>query len=398
MTYSIVGLGVTDVGRVGGRGILEYEVEASRRAIADAGLSPSQIGAAIQMLSDPGGNIRTRQDDSFARVLGLPVNLYIENIGRGGEYVCTAMLLAMKALDFGLADYVVVSGARDDWTRSRKTKESGARGTGQLHVKKEGVWGYQNGVVSAASFHSLLASRHMSQFGTTHEQLGAVAVAQREWAHGNPSAQMAGKRLTIDEYIGAPYLVWPYRIFDCSVQSDGGVAFVLTTDERARDCASIPISVAGIGFGEQLAEMWWTKENYSALAVSNARDAAFRQANVTLDDIDVAQLYDCFTTEVVVQIEGYGWCEKGGGGAWSADGHSAPGGDMPINTGGGLLSGFHLGNLTGLAEAVIQLRGQGGGRQVDGAQTALVTGHGGEIISGQMCSIHSSLVLQGGAK
>lgn len=394
--YSVIGLGVTDVGRVGNRSLLEFEVEAARRAIVDAGISREQVGAAIQMLSDPGGNMRTQHDDSFARALGLPVNAYIDHIGRGGEYIATAMVLGMKFLDLGIADYVVVSGARDDWSRSRKAKAAtGSRGTGSLHTKKEGVWGYQNGSVSALSFHSLLASRHIQEFGTSEETFGRIAVAQRAWAQGNPSAQMRGKRLDLDEYLDSPFLVWPYRMLDCSVQSDGGVAFVLTTGERAAD-APRRVDIAGVGFGEQMSSLWWEKRNYTGLAVDKAKESAFGQAGISLHDIDVAQLYDCFTAEVLCQIEDYGWAEKGEAEEWLREGNNGPAGPVPINTGGGLLSGFHLGNLTGFAEAIIQLRGDGGDRQVPEAEIALVTGHGGEIISGEMCSIHSSLVLTGG--
>jgi len=391
--YAIIGCGVTELGRVETeRSILELEAEAARRAIEDAGLNRGDIGAAVQMTSDFSGSVRTRHDDSYARVLGLPINLYMENVGRGGEYASLAIMVAMKALDLGLADYVVASGARDDWSRSRRLKRLGGRGTGQLHTPKEGAWGKSNGSVTAASFHSLLATRHMSVYGTTHRQLGSVAVTQRAWANMNPQAAMFEKALTIDEYEAAPFIVWPYRIFDFSQQSDGGVAFVLTTAERARDSRS-PVYVRGVGFGEQMAEQWWAKENYASLPVATARDAAFRQADIQLTDLDFAQLYDCFTAEVIIQVEDYGWCKKGEGGSFVAEGHTAVGGEIPINTGGGLLSAYHLGNLTGLAEAVSQLRGESGERQVPNANLGLVSGHGGEVVSGGMCSIHSSLIL-----
>jgi acetyl-CoA acetyltransferase len=392
MNYAIVGLGVSEVGRVGGHAVIEYEAEAARRAVADAELEPAQIGAALQALSDPGGNIRTRHDDSYARVLGLPVNVYVENVGRGGEYAAMAIVFGMKLLDLGVANYVLVSGARDDWTRSRQVKESGGAGTGQLHHKKEGVWGYMNGAVSAVSFHSLLAARHMAEFGTTEAQLGAVAVAQRDWAHRNPEATMQTKSLDIDTYLGEPYLVRPYRKSDCSLQSDGGVAFVMTTADRARE-ARRAVFVNGVGFGEQLGDLWWKKRNYTTLAVERAKELALSQARASLDDIAFAQLYDCFTGEVIAQLEDYGWCGKGSGGAFAESDGIGPKGAIPVNTGGGLLSSYHLGNLTGIAEAVRQLRGEAGQRQVNEASLGLVSGHGGEIVSGQLCSIHSTIVL-----
>ncbi|MBV8085790.1 MAG: thiolase family protein, partial [Chloroflexi bacterium] len=171
------------------------------------------------------------------------------------------------------------------------------------------------------------------------------------------------------------------------------IAFVLTTAERARDLPKTPIWVLGIGFGEVMDELWWAHENFQRMAVKTAKEQAFGQAGITLKDVDAAQFYDCFTGEVLFQIEDYGYCAKGEGGPYVAEGHIGPGGNTPINTSGGLLSCYHLGDLTHFAEAVRQLRGQAGERQVKDAKVMMVTGHGGEIVSPGMCSIHSCLVL-----
>jgi len=389
--YAIVGLGVTDVGHLPGRSVLMLEVEAARLAMEDAGLQAGDIGAAIQMLSDAGGGVRPRHHDAFPRVLNLPVNVYMENVGRGGEYAAHAVLAAGALLDRGIADYVLCAGARDDWSRSRAARQAtGARG--QAFVPKQNTYAPLFGG-HAAAYHGLMASRHMHEFGTTSAQLGAVAVATRRWANLNPRAYMHGRPLTLDDHQRSPVIVWPYRLFDICLQSDGGTAFVVTTAARARDARRRPVYVTGIGFGEQMSDLWWEHGNYTTLAVRSARDAAFRQAGVTLADVDVAQLYDCFTGEVIIQLEDYGWCGKGEGGPFAAEMRTAPGGQIPVNTGGGLLSSHHLGNLTGFAEAVTQLRGEGGQRQVEGAEVALVSGHGAEVLSGQMCSIHSCMVL-----
>lgn len=388
---AIVGLGVTDVGHLPNRSVLMLEVEAARLAMEDAGLQAGDIGAAVQMLSDAGGGMRPRHHDAFPRVLNLPVNLYMENVGRGGEYAAHALIASAGLLDHGIADFVLCAGARDDWSRSRVARQaSGAHG--QAFTAKENAFAPLFGG-HAAAYHGLLASRHMHEFGTTSEQLGAVAVAARQWANLNPDAYMHGRPLTLAEHQRSPIIVWPYRLFDICLQSDGGTAFVVTTADRARDLRRPPVYVTGIGFGEQMSDLWWDKANYTTLAVRAAREVAFRQAGVTLADVDVAQLYDCFTGEVVVQLEDYGWCKKGEGGPFAAEMRTAPGGQIPANTGGGLLSSHHLGNLTGFAEAVTQLRGEGGARQVKDADVALVSGHGAEVLSGQMCSIHSSIVL-----
>jgi acetyl-CoA acetyltransferase len=389
--YAVIGLGVTDVGHLPGRSVLMLEVEAARLAIDDAGLQATDIGAAIQMLSDTGGGIRPRHHDSFARVLNLPVNLYMENVGRGGEYAAHALIAAAGLLDHGIADYVVCAGARDDWSRAQAAQQvSGKRG--QAYAPKANAVAPLFGA-NAASYHGLLASRHMHEFGTTSEQLGAVAVATRQWANRNPRAYMHGRPLTLNEHQQSPVVVWPYRLFDICLQSDGGTAFVVTTTDRARDARNAPVYVAGIGFGEQMSDLWWERTNYTTLAVRTSRDAAFRQAGISVADVDVAQLYDCFTGEVIIQLEDYGWCRKGEGGAFAAEMRTGPGGEVPVNTGGGLLSSHHLGNLTGFAEAIIQVQGEGRARQVPDADVALVSGHGAEVLSGQMCSIHSTIVL-----
>ena len=392
MKFCVVGLGITELGRVPGKSTLMLESEAARLAIADAGLHEKDVDGAIQMTSDIGGGMRTRHDDAFPRVLGLPVNIYMENVGRGGENAAKAFLIAEQLLRLGICKYVVCSGARDDWSRSRRFKKSGRRGTPYLY--KEGNIGAMMGD-SPPGFHGLLATRHMHLYGTTSRQLGHIAVAQRQWACLNPAAFMHGHPMTIEDHQNSPIVTWPYHLLDICLQSDGATAFVVTTEDRAKNLKKPPVYIAGIGFGEHMGSLYWDKRHYSELPIKPARDAAFGQAGITLADVDVAQFYDCFTTEVLLQIEGYGFCGIGEGGPLvETPGMLGPGGKLRCNTGGGLLSSHHLGNITTVSEAVIQVRGEGGDRQVPDVEVAIASGHGGEILSGQMCSIHSTLVLR----
>jgi acetyl-CoA acetyltransferase len=294
-------------------------------------------------------------------------------------------------LDLGIADYVVLTGAVDDYSRSRKTKEQGE--IGMVHMEKEGYWGKPFGDLRAPSHHSFFAARHMHEFGTTSEQLGMISVQERQWAQMNPRARFHGRPITLEEHQASPIVVDPYHLLDICLVSDGAVSVVMTTEERAKDAPRPPVWVLGVGFGEAMAELWWEKQNYTRLAVKTAKEQTFSQAGIRLEDIDCAQLYDCFTGEVLFQLEDYGWCGKGEGGPFVAEGRIGPGGDIPVNTSGGLLSAYHFGDLTGLSEAVLQLRGEGGERQVPDCTVALVTGHGGEVLSPGMCSIHSSLIL-----
>lgn len=385
--YAIVGLGVL-AGRFPGRSPRTLEVEAVRLAIEDAGLQRQDIDGAINTRIESGSGESHGWTDSFARILGLPTKFYF-TVQRGGAMTHLAIVAAAQLLDLGIAKYVVIGYGANDWSSTRDRSE----GRGQRHVERAGLWGRPHGDLAAASHHSFFASRHMHEFGTTSEQLGMVAVSHRQWAMLNPDAQMHSRPITLEDYMNSPIYVEPYRMLDCCLMSDSGAAFVMTTTERARDLAKPPVYVLGVGFGEAMQQLWWDKQNYTHLAVDSAKEAAFGQADLGLQDVDVAELYDCFTMEVILQLEAYGWCGPGEGGPFVASGAIAPGGRLPVNTGGGLLSCQYMADWTPFTEAVIQLRGQGGERQVPGAKVGLVSGHGGEILRPGMCSIHSTLLL-----
>lgn len=387
--YAIIGLGVV-AGPQPGKTVRVLEAEAARRAIEDAGLRREDIDGAIAMHRGAGGGERPSFADAFPRLLGLPTKFYF-SISRGGSQAGLGIGVALSFLDRGVANYVVLSGGVNDWSRAQATKQEGYRG--MVHHEKEGYWGRPLGDLRAVSHHSWMAARHMAVYGTTSRQLGSIAVQERAWACLNPEAKMYGRPMTIEDHQNSPVVVEPYHLLDISLISDGAVAFVLTTAERARDARRRPVWVLGLGFGEVMDELWWEKKNYTHMAVKTAKEQAFGQAGITLGDIDAAQLYDCFTGEVLFQLEDYGWCGKGEGGPFVEEGHIGPGGDIPVNTSGGLLSCYHLGDLTGFAEAVRQLRGECGERQIKDAKIMLVTGHGGELLSPGMCSIHSSLIL-----
>lgn len=386
---AIVGMGLI-TGPQPGRTVRRLEAEATRMAIEDAGLRRDQINGAIQLRRSGGGGERPVLTDAFPRVLGLPVNFYY-TVGRGGCLAGLGVAQAISFLNLGIADYVVLTGGVDDFSRSRESRAQGHRG--MAHMPKEGYWGKPFGDLRAPSHHSFFAARHMHDYGTTSEQLGSIAVDQRKWANLNPQAKFYERPMTIDDYMNSTMVVDPYRLLDICQVSDGAVSVVLTTEDRAMDSPKDPVWVLGVGFGEAMAELWWQKRNYSELAVAPAKKQAFGQAGITVQDIDNAQLYDCFTGEVLFQLEDYGWAAKGDGGPFVQEQGIGPDGAIAVNTSGGLLSAYHLGDLTGLSEAVLQLRGEAGERQVPDAKVSLVTGHGGEVLSPGMCSIHSTLLL-----
>jgi acetyl-CoA acetyltransferase len=393
--FAIAGLGV-----INGRGLAQssrtLQVEAARRAITDAGLSRKDIDGAINGIgaggSMPGGG---GWPDAYSRVLGLPTTFYW-SVARGGTGSMIALIAATRALELGIANYVVIAAADAAWSNSHgkllaQPVQRSRAGRGNAILGND-LLGY-SAALSAANIHAFLATRHMYEYGTTSEQFGAVAVSTRAWACLNPEAQMYGKPITIADHQNSPLMVEPYHLLDCCLESDAGVAIVVTTADRARDLRKPPVYIKGLGFGEHARQQWWDKANYTHLDVAPARDTAFRQAGIELGDVDVALLYDCFTAEVVLQLEDYGWCKKGEGGAFVQSGNIGPGGTIPVNTGGGLLSGFYLFDYTGMAEAIVQLRGDAGERQIENAEIALVSGHGGELLIPGMCSTHSTAVL-----
>lgn len=391
-SLAIIGLGMV-TGPLPGRTIRAIQAEAARLAIADAGLKREEIDGAIELTGDGGGGGGPKFSDAFPRVLGLPVKFFF-SVGRGGGVSSQGIATAAKFLELGIAKFVVLSYGTNNWSRTRiaRQKDPGVRG-GRIRPEREGYWGHPFGDVRAVSHHSFFASRHMHEFGTTSQQLGRIAVAIRQWACLNPLAKMYGRPMTLEDHQNSPILVYPYHLLDMCQDSDGGVAFVLTTADRAKDAPKRPVYVKGVGFGEAMEKLWWEKGNYTKLAVKTAKESAFAQAGIELKDIDHAWLVDPFTSEVLFQLEDYGWCKKGEGGAFVEQVNLGPGGDLPINTNGGQLSAYHYVDLTGLSEAVIQLRGEAGPRQVKDIEISMITGHGGEILSPGMCSMHSTLIL-----
>ncbi len=200
----------------------------------------------------------------------------------------------------------------------------------------------------------------MHEFGTTSRQLGAYRRGTAgSGACLNPHAFMHGQPITIEDHQNSPdRRLAPITCWTSACRAMAAPPSWVTTEDRAKDLRKPPVHIKGIGFGEHMQSLLWEKKNYTHLAIATARDDAFRQADITLEDVDVAEFYDCFTTEVLMQIEGYGWCKPGEGGPLvETPGTLGPKGRLKFNTGGGLLSSHHLGNLTTIAEAIIQVRG-----------------------------------------
>lgn len=367
---AIAGLGLTEVGKVYGRTASDFAAEAVRLAAADAGLALQEVdGLLISHGLQPDVTL-TLQNELGLRDLRLLASMHAYGASAGGMTAYAAM--AVRA---GMADAVACVFA--DAPRRPQSAAGAAYGTGRAHVQ-QGYGGLR--VVAGAGSpnvrYAFAARRHMETYGTTSEHFGAVAVAQRQWAMLNPLAQMRDP-LSLEDHQRSRPIADPLRLFDCCLVSNGGAAVIITTAERAAALRQPPVHVLGFGQchpGQSFARGWEFGLR-SGAAVSGP--AALRMAGLGVADVDVLELYDCYTYTALLTLEDYGFCPKGEGGPFVADGHTRPGGDLPVNTGGGQLSGYYLWGMTPLTEAVMQARGQAGERQAARHDVIMVSGNGG---------------------
>ncbi len=376
---SIVGLGITDVGRVYGRTSAQFAAEAVRLAAADAGLALADIDGLL-LSSGLGDDVKLE----LQRDLGLRDLALLSEMQGFGSTAGAMVSFAAMAVQSGTAEVVACVHADAPLVQdlsARAAYENAAHTrTGWRGLLAAG------GVVGANHMYAMAARRHMLRYGTTNDQLGAIAVAQRDWATMNPRAQFRDP-ITIEDYHASRWIAEPFRLLDCCVVSNGGIAVIVTSAERARELQQPPVQV--LGWAQAHPGRYLQRDDGLGLVTGAARSgpAALRMAGVTLDDIDVVELYDCYTFTVLLTLEDYGFCEKGEGGAFVTSGVLGPGGKLKVNTGGGQLSSYYLWGMTPLSEAVIQARGQAGERQADDHELVLVSGNGGVF------DHHATLVL-----
>jgi acetyl-CoA acetyltransferase len=234
--------------------------------------------------------------------------------------------------------------------------------------------------------YAMAARRHMATYGTTSEQLGAIAVSTRAWAVNNPVAQFRTP-ITVEDHQNSRWIAEPFHLLDCCLISNGSVAVIVTSVEQARDMKSKPAYVLSMAQGFPGNTRRAGDDHDWSTGAAIARDTLYGRLGIGPQDIDICELYDCYTYTTMVTLEDYGFCGKGEGGPFVQDGKLGPGGSLPTNTGGGELSSFYLWGMTPLSEGVIQARGSGGDRQVAKHDLVLVTGNGG------LLDYHASLIL-----
>lgn len=359
---AIVGIGQSEVARKSDMTSVELGLRAAAAAIADAGLDKSAIDGVITQQTR--ANPQANTSSLLAQRLGI-MPQYVNETSLSGGAPAAMIANAVAAIRAGLCTTVLCASGGGDQPLSREGKGRGRLSTG---------WeDFMNpfGAGAAPVSYALGAMRHMHLYGTTSEQFGAVAVACRKHASLNPDAVMR-KPITIEDHQASRLLTDPYRLLDCCVPATGAGAVIVTSSDRARDLARSPVNIAGMGASSLFATLEHAPELASS-AACGAAQRAFAMAGLTPADIDVAELYDPFTSVVIVTLEDYGFCKKGEGGSFVENGRIELGGQLPVNTHGGLLSQGHLGGIAHITEGVSQLRGDAGDRQVPQARTAAVS-------------------------
>lgn len=376
---AIVGVGYTPQGKVPGRSALNFNVEAARNAIEDAGLKVGDVDGILT---------QTPMDDPrvtpwvLAQQLGARIRFCSQESAMGAT-AGGMVFHAGAAVLYGLANYVVCTYG--------ESPLSGGSGTGSYAFPRgdNPVFGWYG----ATAGYALAARRGMHEFSTGPQTWSQIAVAQRQWANLNPRAMMYGKPMTAEDYYGSRLVVEPFRLLDICQVSDSGRAFVVTSAERARDCRHRPVYVLGLGQDHPSTDIFQADFMAGPMGSKVSGEEAFRMAGLTVKDIDACEIYDCYTYTVELTMMGYGFFGPGEGKDFFANGRTAPGGEFPVNTSGGLLSEAYQMGFTPLTEAVVQLQGRAGERQLGPAtktrepNAILCSGNGGILTT------HSTVIL-----
>jgi len=360
---AIVGAATFGCGESPGYSSLELAHQAGVQALAAAGLKPSDVDGLFVVLMDD-----TLSGLSMAETLGIRPR-FLDNNRTGGSSFQVHAMLAALALDAGLCDVALIAYGSNQRSSTGKLLQS----------SRPSPWESAYRPLRPISSYAMAAARHMHQYGTTKEQLGAVAVAARQWAQLNPEA-FVREPLSLDDYMKARLVADPFGVRDCCLVTDGAAAVVMTRADRAKDLCPRPVYVLGGAQSTTHREIAGMPD-LTVTGLADAAPRAYAQAGVAAKDIDVVELYDAFTITPILFLEDLGFCEKGEGGRFVEDGRIAPGGSLAVNTNGGGLSCVHPGmyGLFTIVEAVRQLAGEAGARQVKNAKLAIAQGNGGEL-------------------
>lgn len=375
---AIVGIGATEFSKESGRSELQLSVEATRAALKDAGLAPEDVDGLTTFTMD------TSSEIALARELGLGDLRFFSRINYGGGAACATIQQAAMAVATGVADVVVAyrgfnerSGQRFGQVQPWAAQQVNTNGI-------DNAWTYPLGLSTPAATVAMQARRYMHDYGVTSADFGAVAVADRRHAATNPAAFFYQKPITLEDHQASRMIADPLHLLDCCQESDGAVAIVVTSPERARDLPNRPVQIAAAAQGSAADQYVMTSYYRDEIGIPEMGVVAkglWRQSGLTPADIDTAVLYDHFTPYVLMQLEELGFCGRGEAKDFVRDGAIELGGRLPINTHGGQLGEAYLHGMNGIAEGVRQVRGTSV-NQVAGAAHVLVTAGTGVPTSG----------------
>ena len=381
-TAAIAGIGQTEFSRNSGRSELVLALEAALAAVVDAGITVSDIDGIVRYQKD------TTEEAHLVAALNLPDIRYFGQVGYGGSGSCGVIAHAAAAVGAGQATHVLCHRSLNGRSGTRFGQGShyidtvdAACGIARSDITVGSPLTGPYGLLTPGHQMAMWTRRYAHAHGLSDDEiahmLGAVAVSQRELAQRNPNALMRGKTLTLDQYLESPPLADPLRLYDFCLETDGAVAAIVTTADRARDLRRTPVEVAATQqhLSPYSEPLHLYKDDLASFLPSPVATRLFEEAAVSPNDIDVAEIYDASTVMVPFVLEDFEFCERGGAAAFLEAGEHTIGGALPINTHGGLLSEGYINGFNTVTEAVRQLRGSAA-NQVQGARHAFVTAAG----------------------
>ena len=381
---AIAGIGATEFSKESGRSELQLAVEAVRAALDDAGLAPSEVDGMVTF------TMETNPEIEVARNLGIPALRLFGRVHYGGGAACGTVHQAAMAVATGEADVVVCYRAFNE--RSGRRFGAGVQDHPVIPTAEGTHFGWYApfGLLTPAQWVAMFAQRAMHEFGWTSEDFGRVAVADRRHAASNPAAWFYEKPITLEDHQASRWIAEPLRLLDCCQESDGAVALIVTTLERARDLRQPPAAIRSAAQGSATDQQMMTsyyRDDISGLPeMGVVADTLWRVSGLGPDDIQTAIVYDHFTPFVLTQLEEFGFCKRGEAADFIADGAIEMGGRLPINTHGGQLGEAYIHGMNGISEGVRQVRGTSV-NQVDGAEHVLVTAGTGVPTSGLILGV-----------
>ncbi|MEW2504575.1 lipid-transfer protein [Amycolatopsis sp. NPDC047767] len=382
---AIAGIGATEFSKDSGRSELRLAAECVTHALADAGLSASEVDGLVSFTMDGSAEI------ALARELGIPELEFFSRIHYGGGAAAATVQQAAMAVATGVADVVVAYRAFNERSEQRFGRVSAAAATQGNSSGVDNAFHYPMGIATPAATVAMVARRYLHDYGATSEDFGRVAVVDRAHAATNPAAWFHGRPITLAEHQASRWVAEPLHLLDCCQESDGGVALVVTSVERALDLRHAPAVVAaaaqGIGPDQYVMTSYYRDDLAALPEMGVVARQLWAQSGLGPSDVDVAVLYDHFTPYVLMQLEELGYCGRGEAKDFIAGDTLTLAGALPLNPHGGQLGEAYLHGMNGIAEAVRQIRGTAV-NQVRDAEAVLVTAGTGVPTSGLVLTRH----------